>query len=198
MDFIGSRWSLAAQHERGTRCFLRGDLDVDVRGTSLRQALAHDAMREFGTVAVAAEVAEVKMLKLGGDDLDCDFRSSFVGKMAVPAGDALFEAPGPARIILEHFQIVIRFEHKHVGGADPFTNEARGVAEIGEKTNLVPARVEHEANGIVGVVRDGKRIHAHIADIEGSAGGKDAAIEFGFELKLDGFAREAVAVNRDP
>ena len=40
--------------------------------------------------------------------------------MAVPAEDALLEAPGAVRAILEEFDIVIGFEDQDVGGAGAF------------------------------------------------------------------------------
>ena len=198
MDFIGSRWSLAAQHERGTRCFLRGDLDVDVRGTSLRQALAHDAMREFGTVAVAAEVAEVKMLKLGGDDLDCDFGGGFVGKMAVPADDALLDAPRTLRVVLKQLEVVIRFEHQGACAANALNDQLRRVTEVGEKADVPARRAQEKANGIAGIMRHAEGIDAHASHLEGRARAEETELEArSLELLLDGFLGQAVAVDGD-
>ena len=196
MDFIGSRWSLAAQHERGTRRFLRGDLDVDMRGTGLGQALAHDTMREFGTVAVAAEMAEVKMLKLGGHDLDCDFRSSFVGKMAVPTDDALLDAPRTLRVVLKKFEVVIRLQHKGPRTANPLDDQLRRVSEIGEKTDVATRRAQEKADGITGIVRHAEGIDAHASHLEGRARAEEPELETrSLELQFDGFLGQAIAVD---
>ena len=114
------------------------------------------------------------------------------------AGDALFQAPGPARIVLEHFQIVIRFEHEDIGGANTFANQARGVAKVREETDFMAAGVQHVTDGIVGVVRNGKRVDANIADVERRTGREQVtAFEFNLELQFDRFASQAIAVNRN-
>jgi hypothetical protein len=45
-----------------TRHILRGDLHPNVRGTDVMELFGHDVFREFGLVALAAQVREVKML----------------------------------------------------------------------------------------------------------------------------------------
>ena len=46
-------------------------------------------------------------------------------------------------------------------------------------------------------MRHAERVHAHIAHLEARAGAENAAVEFGFQLALDSFLREAVAINGD-
>jgi hypothetical protein len=70
--------SFAAEHQRGTRGFLRGNLDLDVRGAGLGQTLTHDAMRELGPVAVAAQVTEVEVPEFSRDNLHGNFSSGFI------------------------------------------------------------------------------------------------------------------------
>jgi hypothetical protein len=103
-------------------------------GPEGRQALADHALGKFRAIAVAAQVAEEEMAQLGGDDLRGDLRRGVVGEMAVPAEDALFRAPGPPGVVLEHFHVVIGFENERVRGPDPLDDEFRGRAEIGEET----------------------------------------------------------------
>ena len=67
-----------------------------MRGADLMEAFVHDVMRQFGTIAFAAEMGEVKMPQSGGHDLRSGFGGGFVGEMAVAAENALLEAPRPA------------------------------------------------------------------------------------------------------
>ena len=94
--------SLNLKLQSFTRHVLRGDLHLDVGRTDFLEAGGHDAVGEFGLVALAAQVREVKMLQLGGHDLRGGFGGGFVGQMAVAAEDALLEAPRTARTILQH------------------------------------------------------------------------------------------------
>jgi hypothetical protein len=87
------------------------EFKAHVRRSDLLQALADDAVREFGAVAFAAQVAEVQMAQVGGHDLLSGISGGFVREMAVPAQNALLEAPGPRGAILEHLDIVIGFQH---------------------------------------------------------------------------------------
>lgn len=91
----------------------------------------NDFAREFRTVAIAAEVPEVDVAEVRMNNGFQGIGGRFVGEVAVAAGNALLETPGPARIVLEQFQVVIGFQHKHVGSADSFANQAGGMAKIG-------------------------------------------------------------------
>jgi hypothetical protein len=42
---------------------LRGDVKLDVRRADLKKLLGHDVLREFGFVAFAAQVREIKMFQ---------------------------------------------------------------------------------------------------------------------------------------
>ena len=74
--------------------------DGDVVGADLLKARAHDLVGEFGAVAFAAEVTQIQMPQAGGHDLFGGICSVLVGKMPVPAQNALFEAPRPADGVL--------------------------------------------------------------------------------------------------
>ena len=171
---------------------------MNMRGSNGIEALLNDGAGEFGFVAVAAEVAEVNMLKIGGNEFSKDGGGGFVAEMAVATHDALFDAPRTAEVILQQLHIVVGFENQDVGSADSLHNELGGVPEVGEETDATAVGAEHEADGIVGIVRDGKCFHRDFAEIEGCAGVEEAEIEAGvFELEFDRFLGEAIAVNGD-
>ncbi len=79
-------------------------------GPDASQTIIHDAVGQGGPVAFAAQVSKVEMTQLGGHELLRGIGGGFVGEMAMTAEDALFEAPGPVRAILQQLDIVIGFE----------------------------------------------------------------------------------------
>ena len=161
------------------------------------EALVYDFVREFGTVAVAAEVTEKNVAQFGGHDLFGDLRCGVVREMAVATEDSLLQTPRPFRVFLQHFQVVIRLEHEGARGADAFEHELRGVAKIGQETHVSRRCMQEKTDGIIRVVRHAEGVHGKIADLEGSAGGEEAEIQAGRALGLDGLLREAVAKNRN-
>ena len=120
-------------------------------------------------VALAAQVAQIKVAQLRGHDLRDGFGCRVVGKMAMAAGYALLEAPGPRRI-LQHFQVVIGFQHQHVGRANPFHDQSRCMAQIGQKTDVSAWRSQQKTNRVLGIMRDHESFHADIAHLEASPG----------------------------
>src|SRR6266536_6463012 len=83
-----------SQRQGGAGDILGGGLDPDMRGADFRERLGDDAMGQFRPVTIGAEVAEVKMAQFGRDNLPGDLGGGVVGKMPVPAEDALLDAPG--------------------------------------------------------------------------------------------------------
>ena len=122
------------------------------------EAVVDDAVGEFGAIALAAQVAEVEMAQVGGHDLLGGISGGLVREMAVPAQDALLEAPGAAGAILQHFDVVVGLQHQRMGGADPFEHQARGVAEVGQEADVAGAGAEQEADRVLGVVRNAERL----------------------------------------
>ncbi len=114
--------------------------------------------------------------------------------MAVAAGDALLETPG-ASGFLQHFQIMIGFQHEDIGVANALKGEFGGVAEIGQKTDLAAGSAEHEADGIGSIMRNAECFDQDVADLKAAAGAEHAAVEFGLELEFDGFPGKPVAIN---
>ena len=166
-------------------------------GADLVEAFVHDVMREFGAIAFAAQVGEVKMAQFGGHDLRGGFGGGLVGKMAMPSENALLEAPRSADAILQHLYVVIGFEHEHIRRADALDDQLRHVAEVGDEGDVAGGRAQQITNGILGVVRNGERIHEQVTDFKARAGLEQPAIEFCFELEFKRFLRGAVAINRD-
>lgn len=82
---------------------LAGGVELDVGGAGPVHFGGNDFMGQFGTVAVAAEVAEINVAEVGVDDGFEGGGGGFVGEVAVAAGDALLQRPGAAGIVLEHF-----------------------------------------------------------------------------------------------
>lgn len=83
--------------------------DVNVLGPDLVELTGNSAVGKLGTVAVAAKMGEGNVAKFVGEDISSEFGGVFVAEMAVPAKDALFGGPRAVRIVLEHFDVVVRF-----------------------------------------------------------------------------------------
>ena len=115
----------------------------------------------------------------------------------MPAQYALFDAPGAFGVLLQELQVMIGFQQKHVRGTNAFDDEIRGVAEVGQETNVSRVRANQKADRIVCIVRHGESIHDDIAHFKRCARAKNPAIESGMELILNRLLGEAVAENRN-
>jgi hypothetical protein len=133
---------------------LRSRIDRDVIGSGVFHFSADDFAGELGPIAIAAQMTQINVAKISVDDGLQRFSGGFIGKMPVAAGNALLQAPWTAWILLQHLQIVIRFENENVGGAHSFADKARGMAEVSEKTNFMSAGMQHEADRIIRVMWD--------------------------------------------
>lgn len=100
------------------------------------QALGHHSLREFGFVAVATKVAQVKMTQIGRHDFLNTIGGGFVGEMAVSTKDALLQAPWTMRTILQHLHVVIGFEHQGVRAADAIQHQLCDVTEVCGETDV--------------------------------------------------------------
>ena len=166
-----------------------------VGGTDFLEAVVDDFVREFGAVAVAAEVAEVNVAQVGVHDLLGDLRGGVVREMAVAAEDALLHAPRTLGVVLQKFEVVIGFEDQGVRRADAFEDELGGVAEVGQEADVSRRGMQEKTHRIIRVMRHGEGVHREVADLEGSAGGEEAKIQARGGLGLDDFLREPVAVD---
>ena len=147
------------------------------------ELLGHDVLREFGLVAFAAQVREVKLLQPGGHDLRDGVGGSGVGDVAVASEDALLQRPRAARTILQHLHVVIGFEHEDVRGADAVEHELGGVAEVGGKPDVPGRGAQNKSDRILRVVRNGKRFNADIADFKTAAGVEQVPVNFCFQVR---------------
>src|SRR5207302_4113669 len=132
-----------------------------------------------------------------GGDLFRDVRSGGVREVAVAAEDPLLNGPGTARIFLQQFQIMVRFQNEDLRRPDPLDDQFGGMAEVGEETNISLDGAQEKADRIVGIVGDAEGVDGDIANLEGGAGGKDAGLELDFEEAFDGFFGQAIAIDRD-
>src|SRR6266702_144722 len=87
--------------ESSARHGLRSQMQVQVAGSDLVEAIGHHTMGDFRPVALATEVAEVKMAQISRNDFRSGISGGFVREMPVTAQDALFKAPGPMRTFLQ-------------------------------------------------------------------------------------------------
>lgn len=93
-------------------CALRGAKYFDVLATEFLEFRAHRAGGELGRIAVAAEMPEHDAGDFAGQQLRDDRGGGGVGKMTMPRLDPLLHRPGPVRILLQKFLVVIRLDDK--------------------------------------------------------------------------------------
>lgn len=152
---------------------------------------------QFRPVAILAEVSEVKLPQPGWHDLLEQGGGVIVGKMAVPAHDALLQTPRPPQIVLQHLYIMIGFQKKDVGRPDALDDQFRHMAKVGEKADVAGASAQQKTDGVASVVRNRKGVDGDVANCKGIAGGEEAGVNPDVQLILDGFAGQAVAINGD-
>ncbi len=107
------------------------------------------------------------------------FADGMIGKMSGAGEHALLDDPR-VRPDLEHVQIVIGFKDHAVGFAKMDFHKFGHVAEIGADRDLRAVGAEGEADGIGGIVRNGKSVNINIANGKAlaSLNGFDAAEAF--------------------
>src|SRR4051812_3918522 len=140
---------------------------------------------------------QVKVPQLRRNNFLHDLRCRFVREMPVAADDALLDAPRAPCVVLEHLAVVIGLQHENICRADTLEDQLGCMAEIREEANISFGRMHEESDGIIGIMRDGKRIHGNVSQLETGPGIENAEVELELQLGLDGFPRETVAVNWD-
>jgi len=110
-----------------------------MRRADFLHLLVHHREGEIRAIALAAQMPQIQVAQFGRHYLFGSVSGGFIGKVPVPAQDALFQTPWPMRTILQHFDVMIGFQHQGIGGADPLQDQFCGMTEVGKKTN-VPAR----------------------------------------------------------
>ena len=109
--------------------------------------------------------------------------------------DALLQTPGSVGTFLQHSYVVIGLEYKHIGGASAFADQPCHVPQIGGKPDIPTAGSEHETDGVLCVVRNGKSFHGNIPHIKATATDKQAEIQIRSERTLDFVHRGSIAIN---
>ena len=149
---------------------LRGAMHFDFAPAALRQHRADRARGQLRRVAIAAQMPEHDALEFPAQELLDHGGRRGIRKMAVARLDPLLHRPGPMRIVLQQFLVVIRLDHEGVHLAQPLDHHLRRVTEIGDEPERALAGVKRVADRIDRVVRDGK-VWTWISQIEKSDAG---------------------------
>jgi len=169
-----------------------------VRCSELLQSFAHDLIGQFRAVAVTAEMAQIQMAQFRRNDLFGDVGRRDIGEVTPLALDSLFDAPGTSGVFLEQLQVMIGLQQENIRRADAFDDQLRGIAEVGQKTEVARPRPQEKTDGIARVVWNGKSIDANVTYLKRRAGAENAAVEeFGMELIFHRLLGVPVAVNRN-
>lgn len=176
---------------------MRSQFQADVICPDIREPLLHDALGQLRFVALAAQVAEVEMLQPVGHNVRRAIGRGLVREMAVPAENALLQTPRPPWAILQHFHVMIRFQHQRMGVANPFGDEPRHVAKISGETKIGRRCAQEKANRILRIMRNGEGLDRDVADLKRAPGYEEAEFRLHAEDALDFLHRRAIAVNRD-
>ena len=115
----------------------------------------------------------------------------------MPRLDALFHRPGPVRVVLQKFFIVIGLDHECLHMAQPFHDHFGDVTEIGNKSEAAGTGGKDEAERINRVVRHREGLHCDIADRKLRAGCKEPPIATSLHETAGPkrFGREPIAIN---
>jgi hypothetical protein len=162
------------------------------------ELIAHHPVREFRPVALATQMTQIQMPQISRHDLLGGFRGGVIGQMTVTAEDALLETPRTMQTILQHFHIVIRFEHEHIRVTHPIDHQPRYMAKIRQKSDVGSIRAQEEPDWILRVMRHGESFNQDIANLETGSRNEQPAIQFNFELFFDRFLRRAIAIDWQP
>ena len=84
--------------------------------------------------------------------------------MAMTRLDPLLHRPGPMRIVLQEFFVVVRLDHERVHFAQPLDHHLRRITKVGNKPKCVRTGMKGVADWIDCIVRDGKSLNGDIAD----------------------------------
>ena len=173
-------------------------MDPHMIRSEFLQAFTDDAVGQLRAIAVPTQVPEVKVLKVGGNDLLDDIGRGVVGQMAVAAENALFDAPGAFEVVLKQLEIMVRFENENARGPDPLHDQFGRVAQVRQKSNIGRGRPKKKTDRIVGVVRHAERVHRYVPDLKGGAGRENPAVQIDLEVLFDGLLGETIAEDRNP
>lgn len=110
--------------------------------------------------------------------------------MPVPRTDALFDRPRALGIGGEQFIVVVCFQIQAVHALQVLGDAVRDVAGIADESETFFRAAQDVADGIDGIVEDGKTLHGEIADGEGLPGfeGMPGRLDAGFPQHVSGGA----------
>jgi hypothetical protein len=187
--------NLEARTDLGLARTINFDVDLSASGEQRLNRAGSQRRR----VAVATQVTQHHPLNPAGrQQLLDDGRRGGIGKMPMARLNALFHRPGAVRIVLQHFFVMIRFDHERVHFAQAFGQHFGGVTKVGNETETAPTRVKSESDRLDRVVRHGKRLHRNVADGEFSPGPEEPPVPMLLEqaVATNGFSSERVAIDR--
>jgi len=199
-SFQGSDGALPARESQGegrARDALGRQLEPHMVGANPLQPFLGDAARQFGSIALAAEVSQVQMAQVGRHDRFGGVGGGLVGEVTLASENALFEAPGTVRTFLEHADIVVGLQHQHIRVADSIEDVFGDVTEVRDETDIAGGGPEQEPDRILGVVRDVEGLDDDVADFKTLACFEEAAVEACAEGAFRFLLGGAVAVDGD-
>ncbi len=126
-----------------------------------------------------------------------DARRRLVGKMPVPAGDALLDRPRPLGVRREQGVVVVGFDEQRRRRPDALVDQLGRETQVGQEPESRRPVVKHEPDRIHGIVRHGKRLHGDILDLEVAARGEKPPVAVFAQRAAvaQGFRRERVAID---
>lgn len=145
----------------------------------------NDRCGEVGGVAVATEVPKDDAGEALGGDLTDEVGGLVVRKVTVAIRDSLLGGPGTMGIVLEHDFVVVCLGEEGVDALQAIDNEAGDVADVAEDAEAAVITSKDEADGIDGVVGDGKGFDVDVVDLKIGSGFEMVPFDLGFDLFAD-------------
>ena len=187
-----------AYPEPGADFGLPGAMHLDLAAAPLFEHRADRTRGELRSVAIPAEMTEHDSLKFPGEQFLDHGRRRRIREMTVARLDPLLHRPGPMRIVLQKFFVVICLDHEGVDLAQPLDHHLRRITEIGDEPQRARAGVKRVADWIDRIVWDSKSLNRDIANRKVRAGPKQPPVSVLRQgPAANRFRRERVAINRD-
>lgn len=147
-----------------------GAKNAGVGGAGTMKGGEDRAAGDVGVVAVFAEVAEDDLVQAGMGEVMGEFRSLFVGEVAVAPADALLGGPGAFGVGLKERGVVIGLHEQGVDAAEAVADEVGDEADVAEESEAGFVVVDDITDGIDGVMGNGKAFDDEVAKLKGGAG----------------------------